>query len=336
MEPKVVFVNRYYSPDLSATSQMLTDLAERLAAAGVSVHVICSQQLYEDANAKLPARERIRGVEVHRVRTARFGRASLRGRAIDYGSFYVSATARLGSLLEARRRRGDRTDPPMLSVFAAGVVSLKGARLINWLQDVFPEVAGALGVMRLPSIVNRALCNLRDRSLRSAAANVVLGTRMRDLFRGRGIDSHKLHIIENWADGDSLTPKSSAQSDLRARLGFGDAFVVGYSGNLGRAHEFDTMLQAAELLRDEPDVRFLIVGGGAKLQQLRKAAEDRGLASFHFERYQPSRSAGRQHGGGRRASRLPAAGDGRADRPQQGVRHSRRRPTRDFHRRPTR
>ncbi len=136
--PKVVFVNRYFYPDLSATSQMLSDLAFRLSASGLEVHVISSRQLYEDASANLPARERINGVEVHRVWTARFGRKSIRGRALDYASFYLTATARLTSLLRAGDVAVIKTDPPMLSVFAAIPVRLRRAKLVNWLPGRFP------------------------------------------------------------------------------------------------------------------------------------------------------------------------------------------------------
>ncbi|HWY24495.1 MAG TPA: hypothetical protein VNX47_06230, partial [Nevskia sp.] len=71
---RVVFVNRYFHPDLSATSQILTDLARHLAANGSEVHVVCSRQLYDQPQARLAAREAVDGIQVHRVRTSRFGR----------------------------------------------------------------------------------------------------------------------------------------------------------------------------------------------------------------------------------------------------------------------
>src|ERR1700734_2932750 len=88
---KFVFVNRYYEPDESASSQMLTDLARALAVSGLAVYVVCSRQLYGDPNAQLPRHENLLGVTVHRVATTRFGRTRLIGRAIDYASFYASA-----------------------------------------------------------------------------------------------------------------------------------------------------------------------------------------------------------------------------------------------------
>lgn len=286
MSSKVVFINRFFHPDLSATSQMLSGLARELAQSGVEVHVICSRQLYENPAANLPRRERVQGVEVHRVWTARFGRQSLRGRALDYLSFYVTATVRLARLL----RRGDiavvKTDPPLLSICAAPVVALRRATLVNWLQDVFPEVAARLGVARLPPRLSAALRGLRDRSLSFAKLNVVLGARMRDYLQSRGIAARKLRIIENWADAGAVVPKATVDSELRTQLGLQDHFVVAYSGNLGRAHEYDTLLAAAHALRGDPAFAFLMIGGGAKMQALQRCVAESHLTSFRFLPYQ--------------------------------------------------
>ena len=287
MPRKVVFVNRFFFPDLSATSQMLSDLAMRLAQHGVEIHVVCSRQRYEDAAARLPQRERVHGVEVHRVWTSKFGRTSLRGRALDYASFYVTATARLWTLLRSGDVAVVKTDPPLLSVPAALAVALRGATLVNWLQDVFPEVAARLGVARLPRPVHIALQSLRDRSLRFAGANIVLGTRMRDYLITREIAPQSLLIVENWADAASVAPKAAAESELRTRLGLQGHFVVGYSGNLGQAHEFETMLCAAHELRADPVFVFLMIGGGAKMQALQERVEQCELTNFRFLPYQP-------------------------------------------------
>src|SRR5215218_9718762 len=91
---RIIFVNRFYAPDHSATSQMLTDLAAALATDN-EVHVVTSRQRYDDPAASLPAHEVIDGVVVDRVRTTAFGRSHLPGRALDYLSFYATATFRL-------------------------------------------------------------------------------------------------------------------------------------------------------------------------------------------------------------------------------------------------
>jgi glycosyltransferase involved in cell wall biosynthesis len=289
--PRVVFVNRYYYPDESATAQLLTDLASGLVERGFSVQVVCSRQLYGVPQAQLPRREIVRGVEVHRVWTTRFGRRGLAGRALDYASFYVTCGVRLLALLRAGDLVVAKTDPPLVSLVAAVAARFRGAQLVNWLQDIFPEVASKLGANPLPAPLDRMLRAWRNRSLRFAAMNVVLGSRMRD-FIGEQEPKARCRIIENWADTRELLPKPSGESALRQREGLAGKFVVGYSGNLGRAHEYETLLAAAENLRSQSDIIFLIVGGGFNMEALRAEVARRQLTNFRFLPYQPRADLG--------------------------------------------
>src|ERR1700683_4721692 len=115
---RLIFINRFFAPDHSATSQILSDLAFDLAGTGREVHIVTSRQIYDDPKAALPKRETINGVEVHRVASSGFGRPALLGPAIDYVSFYRSVRHCLIGLV----RPGDiviaKTDPPLMSVVA--------------------------------------------------------------------------------------------------------------------------------------------------------------------------------------------------------------------------
>lgn len=287
MNSKVVFVNRYFSPDESATSRMLSDLAFRLSEQGVSVGVVTSRQLYENPGADLPEREEIRGVCVRRINTAKLGRARLVGRAIDYASFHVAAGLELMRWLDPGDVVVAKTDPPLISVVVSEVAKWRRALLMNWMQDLFPEVAEGIGPKVLPGWVQGALLAARDRSLRSAAANIVLSESMRARLTSRGLESASIRTVPNWADVSLLSPMAQEESHTRRRLGLGGTFVVGYSGNLGRAHEFDTLLGAACLLRDDPQIVFLMTGSGAKSGSLREAVDSEGLPNFLFQDYQP-------------------------------------------------
>jgi len=287
---KLVFVNRYFHPDQSATSQLLTDLTRGLAARGFDVHVVCSRQLYDDPSARLPSREALCGVQVHRVVTTRFGRTGLWGRAMDYASFYVSCAAELLRCVGRNDVLVAKTDPPLLSFVAAPIAKLKRAALVNWQQDVFPEVAAVLGANPFPAWLCHVLGRLRDDTLRVAHRNVVISERMSEYFVSRGIPAASIRRIENWTDDDAVRVKPTAASKLRAQLELAGRFVVGYSGNLGRAHEFETLLSAAEALRDDPTFVFLMVGGGAKMVELENAVRVRKLQNFRFLPYQPRES----------------------------------------------
>lgn len=283
---KLVFVNRYFYPDHAATSQLLTDLAFDLAGRGAEVRVITGRQRYDDPGARLAPAERVRGVQIWRVPTTRFGRARLAGRALDYLSFYISAGYRLWREV----RRGDviiaKTDPPLISVAAAVVARLRGATLVNWLQDLFPEVARALGVKGVGEGVAARLKALRNWSLKLARCNVVLGDLMARRLADEGIDQGRIKVIANWT-ADDVTPVPRDQNPLRRDWGLDGKFVIAYSGNLGRAHEFETILTAAERLWEERDVVFLFIGGGARFEDVKRRASARRMGNVLFKPYQP-------------------------------------------------
>ena len=266
---------------------MLSAVAFGLAASGWPVAVITSRLVYQGSGASLPPRETSGSVKILRTWSSGFGRHHLAGRAVDYATFYLSAT--LAALRTARR--GDiliaKTDPPMLSTLIGPVAWWRGAILVNWLQDVFPEVAQVLGVSLGPASrgVFRTLRALRDRSLKQAAVNVVLGERMSAYLATLGVSETRIRVIGNFADGDKVKPISGSNS-LRTQWRLGDKFVVGYSGNLGRAHEYQTMLAAMQLTG--PDIAWVFVGGGAQFGKLRREVEARGLTNVHFKPYQPA------------------------------------------------
>ena len=285
--PRLIFVNRFFFPDHSATSQILSDLAFHLASAGRDVHVVTSTQIYDDPKAALPASEIIDGVHVHRVPSTNFGRSGLLGRSVDYLSFYRSMWQCLTVLAEPGDIIVAKTDPPLTSIIAMAATRRKGARLVNWLQDIYPETAVELGVPLMRGPLVSILTALRNRSLRQAEATVVVGDLMARKVESLGAPPARVHVISNWCNDQEIRPIAQSENPLRQAWGLAGQFVLGYSGNLGRAHEFETVLSAAKRLRNEPHIAFLMIGGGKRFDELSRAVKDQGLtSSFRFMPYQ--------------------------------------------------
>jgi len=283
---KVIFVNRFFYPDHSATSQLLSDLAFSLTEKDYLVSVITSGQLYDRPAARLVRDEVIQGVRVFRVRSARFGRHGLLGRMLDYLTFYLSAALCLYRLA----RHGDvvvaKTDPPLISAIAAPIAVLRRAHLINWVQDLFPEVAMELGIKGI-SRVTPFLLSMRNKSLKRAKQNVVLGKRMAERLIGSDVPPDRIVTIHNWADGDLILPIAPQSNGLRTAWNLGGKFVVGYSGNMGRAHDFEAILEAIERLCSRPDIVFVFIGGGEQRVVVERFARERNLPNVVFQAYQP-------------------------------------------------
>lgn len=283
--PRVIAVNRFFWPDNAPTSQILSDLAFDLSARGWPVTVITSRHRYDDAEARLAARESTAGVEVRRVWTTRLGSRSLALRALEFFSFHVSATWAL--LAEAKR--GDvilaKTDPPLMSIPAALAARLKGARLVTWNHDLFPEVAAALGLRWAGGRFGRMLGWLRDASLRAADLNVAISPGMGESIARASVAPERIRVIPNWSARE-IRP-APAGASLRAEWGLGDAFVIGYSGNLGRAHMAAHVAELVRRTHDLPGLVWLFVGGGSGQVRIREAIADTGAKNVFFRPYQP-------------------------------------------------
>tara|TARA_R110001606_G_scaffold314556_6_gene461325 strand:+ start:2716 stop:4125 length:1410 start_codon:yes stop_codon:yes gene_type:complete len=285
---RVIFVNRFFYPDESATSLMLTDLAFALEMQPYARHVVASGSHYAGSELRPPSRETVNGTSIHRMPALQGGQASLVRRFANFFIFYLFSFVALLRLA----RRGDLvvclTDPPFGQLLCLLATKLKGARLVNWVQDIYPETAFRLGYGSPRNPLFAVLARLRDGCWKASATNVAIGERMAEYLEHRSAGAANIRIIPNWADENALAPLAHENNPLRSKWGYRpEDCVIGYSGNLGRAHDSETMLGAiAQLAGDAVSpMRFLFVGGGAQRRGLeeRLKANDR----VRFCNYQP-------------------------------------------------
>ena len=137
--PKLIFVNRFFHPDESATSQILSDLCFDLAERGWDVRVVASNLDNSGGSARLHRCEEVRAVAVSRVWSTNWGKRSLLGRIADYLSFYPSAFLELIRLCDPGDVVVVKTDPPLVSLVAMAAATIRRGRVVNWLQENVPS-----------------------------------------------------------------------------------------------------------------------------------------------------------------------------------------------------
>jgi glycosyltransferase involved in cell wall biosynthesis len=250
---------------------LLTDLAEGLAAQGWQIQVIAAG---EDSASH-------QGVTIHRTGgTDRHG--GLLSRAVNYGRFRRAAQRLLGSLVQPGDIVVPMTDPPLLGAAVTALVTARGGRVVPWIQDIYPEILSAhLGDWT--AVPLGPLRRRRDRAWREAACCVTLGEDMQRTVAAGGVSAGNLAIVPNWAPRELHTPAPAAAVAARRQAWeVTDKFVVAYSGNLGRVHEFNAVLDAATRLREQRDIVFLFIGNGARFEEVRSAVRARGLANLRL------------------------------------------------------
>jgi colanic acid biosynthesis glycosyl transferase WcaI len=278
--PRLLVVNQYYWPGVEATAHLLTELCEALSA-DYDVRVLTGVlHGHEDR----PRRETRNGVRIVRVPSTAFERSSLGLRALNYVTFIGSA---LGAGLAGPRPDLVlcMTDPPMVGDVGLAVARRFGVPLLVISQDVFPEIATKVGRLQSRLLVG-SLRRLIRLYLTRADRVVAIGDTMRLRLEEKGAPPERIRVIPNWIDTNETSPRPRDNEWARAH-GLTGRFVVMHSGNVGHAQNLDVLVRAATFLRDLEDVKFVIVGFGARYAEIVQLAYRLAADQVAFLPYQP-------------------------------------------------
>jgi colanic acid biosynthesis glycosyl transferase WcaI len=289
---RICLFNRSYYPDLAATGQLLTDLAEDLVRARHEVWVVAGPPLQPGAASPPPGlrwalfgRETRAGVRILRARGTTFRPLRFAGRVVNYLSYFLSAC--VAALWVPRMDVVVAfTDPPIIGLAALLAARRGGARFVFVCQDVFPEVARLLDDFQSRA-VNKLLDRVSRLLIRRADRVVAVGETMCGrLIADKNADPEKVIVIHNWADCAAIVPGPKG-NPFAAAHGLGHLFVVMHSGNVGLSQDLDTLLDAAERLTPYPDIVVVVAGDGTGRIRLQARAHARGLRNVRFLSYQP-------------------------------------------------
>jgi colanic acid biosynthesis glycosyl transferase WcaI len=273
---KILFLNRLFGPDTEATGSLLTELAEDLAV-WHEVTVICGP----DDNSRLgiwPLIHRESYGAVRLVRTFGLTKSHNRRGFRHLNRLIYFALAWIAALRERPDVLVAETDPPMLGMLGAACKFIRNCRFVYYCQDVYPEVAQATGGLKNPALL--WLLQLANQfAFRRADAIVGLSEDMARLLRRKAVPADKIIVIPNWIDCDLVKPQAPGQAWLKKYCG---NFVVMYAGNLGWTQNLESVLEAADLLQDNPQIKFVFVGDGARKKQLQQEAARRRLTNLDF------------------------------------------------------
>lgn len=284
-------MNRSYWPDIEATGQLLTDLCEGLSAQ-YDVHVVCGQPNSPEPNSSFlqAGAEKRHGVTIHRLAHRRFPKGNLWGRIFNFVSFYRAA----GRFLRNCNLQADiivsETDPFLLPIAGHRYARRTGAKHCVYLQDIYPDVAEAVGKLRSRTVA-RLIRSRLNKAYRDAAGVIVLGRCMRDrLTQGQWkIPVEKIEIIPNWSDCEAIAPIDHPSNAFRKRYCVDDSFVVMHSGNMGLTQRLEVLISAAAEPAWPARAKLLLVGNGASRDALLEHTDRLKLPEgrVQFIHYQP-------------------------------------------------
>jgi glycosyltransferase involved in cell wall biosynthesis len=281
----ILFLSDNFPPEVNAPASRTFEHCREWVAAGHRVTVItCAPnfprgKLYEGYRNRLFARETMDGIEVVRVWSYISANEGFFRRSLDYLSYMLSAI-----LAAPFIRKVDivvATSPQFFTACAGRVVGLMhGKPFVFELRDLWPESIRAVGAVKDGPLLH--MLEALELSLyRGAAAIVTVTHAFRDKLIGRGVAAEKIQVVTNGADLSRFSPRPR-DAALAAQLGLTGKFVAGYVGTHGMAHALETVLEAADRLRERPDIGFLFLGDGASKAALKARAKAMGLTSVVF------------------------------------------------------
>ena len=287
---RILILSPYYYPESVGAGIWLRQLATDLAGHGHQVTMFTafpnypSGKIFAGYRGKLYQREVIDGVKVIRTWIYASTNKGFWRRILNYGSF--AASSLISGILEGQRYDVIYTVlPPLpLGVTARFLATVKRARLVLNVQDIFPHLAVVAGVLKNQFVIR--FFEAMERWIYHRAEHlVVISDGFRENLVGKGVIRRKVTVVPNWADPEAIK-EADKENSFRQELQVDSRFTLIYSGSLSHNSSVESMVDAADVLRGEP-FAFVVVGEGALKPKLEQLAAERNLTNLQFRPFQP-------------------------------------------------
>ena len=277
----MLLLSQYFWPEPFC----ITQVVESLRKLGHDVSVLTGQPNYPEGSistgySAVSLRTQIHaGMTIHRVPIVSRGRGSSLRLLLNYLSFIVSVIVFGPWLL--RGRHFDvifvyAPSPIMQVIPAVWIAWLKKAKLVTWVQDLWPESLSATGFVLNQKILGAVALVVRWIYRKNDLLLVQSQAFINPVERMAGVTP----VIYHPNPGEFAFSEVSRGYSSALLLGTG--FNVVFAGNFGSVQALDTVLAAAQLLRNEQDVRFVLVGSGSRSQWLKDTINHLGLGNVNM------------------------------------------------------
>ncbi len=285
--PKTFLIlSQVYIPDPASVGQHMADVATEMVRRGYRVKVFAANRGYDDPSLKYLSHETINGVEIRRLPLSSFGKKRILTRIIGTAIFMAQVffvalfTPHIDGIFFS-------TSPPLIGFVASLAAMIRRVPVAYWAMDLNPDQLIAMDKIKETSWTAKFLEKVNRFILRRASLVVVLDRFMADRLTTRAPLDGKMIIMPPWSHENHVLPVNPATNPFRIRHGLVGKFVIMYSGNHSPANPLATLLQAAIHFKDEPDLRFLFIGGGIGKKEVNAVVAEHKLTHTLSLPYQP-------------------------------------------------
>lgn len=278
---KILFLTDNFPPEVNAPASRTYDHVKEWRKAGHDITIItCAPnfpkgRVYDGYKNKLYQTEQMDGIKVIRVWSYIAENKGFFKRTLDYISYSVT------SFLAGLFVKCDiiiATSPQFFTALSGRTLSFfKRKPWIMEVRDLWPESIKTVGAMKDNLFIKYFEWQER-RCYKSAKHIVVVTDSFKKNLIARGIDGEKISVVKNGANRELFKPMEK-DTEIISQLGFERKKVIGYIGTHGMAHKLDFILECAKHMEGKNNYHFLLIGSGAKKEELLKLKEEKNISN---------------------------------------------------------
>lgn len=178
------------------------------------------------------------------------------------------------------------TNPPFAPVIISTIARWRKIPYSIVIYDLYPEALLQAGLSSNRSWIFRAWQKINPVIFNRAKNLITLSESMKAAVEPYVNSSDRVRIIFNWVETGYMKPLPKAENTFIKNHGLEGKLIVMYSGNMGMTHDLESLLLAAQMVKDKTNIQFVLIGDGAKRAQLFSMKASRKLDNVLFLPYQ--------------------------------------------------
>ena len=286
----ILFLSHYFPPEVNAPATRTYEHCKEWVRQGHKVTVISCVphhpmgKVYPGYKNRFYYQEEKDGIKAIKILTYVTANEGFAKRTFNYVFYMLMAI--LISPFVGKADVVISTSPQFFNGLAGYFVSrIKRAAWLLEIRDLWPESILAVGAIKNQSVI-KLLEGIERFVYRKADFIVPVTHAFKTHIINNGGKESQIEVIRNGVDLGLFNP-TSRDEDYAEELGLSGKFVASYVGTHGMAHGLDVVIEAAEKLKDNPDIAFLLVGEGAEKARLKEERDARGLTNLVMLDQQP-------------------------------------------------
>ncbi|MFL0246906.1 glycosyltransferase family 4 protein [Candidatus Clostridium stratigraminis] len=283
---KILFLTQYCPPEVGAPQNRIFEFAKQLRKFNHEITILTAMpnypkgEIFEEYKGKKVVIEELEGIKIVRTGIYATKDKSFTKRLRNYLSFTLSSVL-TGSRYIEKQDVIITESPPLFLGWSGYILSKrKKAKFVFNISDLWPESAVKLGVLHNKALIKMStyleeFCYKKANAVTGQTRGIV------DNIVTRGIDKNKVHLITNGVDTEFFK-RENRDEEFRKKIGVDNKFAVCYAGIHGIAQGLENVIEAAGILKDYEDIKFLFFGDGPEKSDLINMVNERKLKNVEF------------------------------------------------------